>query len=226
MKKFHLSLYVSAGIISFIIFVTGVFAGILVNEIRAQNIQRQSVDISKILEDVETQLVLLQFFPSQNGSCDFYSMQINLIAEELGKMEKALYEYERTRRVDFPEFIEMKKDYNLLLIRYWVFAENMRIHCNSTSVTVLYFYNKTCTSCNDQGLILTYYKDKLREKLLVFALDTDLNLTSTKMLVSNYNIRVVPTLVVNGLKFEGFYNKEKLGELLCNVTNSTLSICA
>lgn len=223
--KFHLSLYVSAGIISLIIFMTGVFVGILVNEIRAQNIQEQSSNLLKALKDVETQLILLQFFPSMNGSCDFYSAQINLIAEELGRVERTLYEYEMTRRVDFPGFIEMKKDYNLLLIRYWVFAENMRLKCNTSSITVLYFYNKTCDVCNDQGLILTYYKDKLKERLLVFALDMDLNLTSTEMLVSNYKINVVPTLIINEMKFEGFYDKEKFGELLCNLTNNNLDIC-
>lgn len=214
-KKFHLSLYISAGIISFIIFISGVFVGIWVNEIKARSIERGSEDVSGMLRDFETQLLLLDLFPS-NSTCQLYEMQLRRLSGELGALEEELMEYESTRRIDFPEFLRMKEEYNLLLIKYWVFSENMRTKCNSTYLTLLYFYNKECGACNDEGVILTYYKMKLGEKLLVFAIDMDLNLTSTKALMESFGVKVAPTLVINSRKFEGFYDKEGLRELLCS----------
>ncbi|MCW1301458.1 MAG: hypothetical protein QW507_01185 [Candidatus Nanoarchaeia archaeon] len=214
-KRFHLSLYVSAGIISFIIFISGVFVGVLVNEIKARSIEEGSKDVSGMLKDFETQLLLLDLFPS-NSTCQLYEVQLRRLSGELGILEEELKEYENSRRIDFPEFLKMKEEYNLLLIKYWIFSENMRTKCNSTYLTLLYFYNKECSICNDEGIILTYYKMKLREKLLVFAIDMDLNLTSTKALMESFGVEKAPTLVINSQKFDGFYDKEGLRELLCS----------
>ena len=93
-------------------------------------------------------------------------------------------------------------------------AKKVKESCNFDSTTVLYFFAKSCERCDDQGFVLTYLKTVHKDRILIFALDADLDESSIKTLVSHFNIESYPSLVINDNVYEGFHNRNDLERIL------------
>jgi len=73
-------------------------------------------------------------------------------------------------------------------------------------------------------MVLTFLKEKLNENLLVYAIDGDLDLAPVEVLKDTFTVNKYPTLIINGEKYEGFFDSKELTEILCS-DNKNLSIC-
>jgi len=62
-------------------------------------------------------------------------------------------------------------------------------------------------------------KNKHKNDLMIFALDTDVNLNSIKMIMRSYNITKFPSIVIDGQLYQGFVDKETME----NIFNQTRS---
>ena len=85
--------------------------------------------------------------------------------------------------------------------------------------TILFFYGdkKKCPSCEDQGVHLTYVKQKLKDDVLVFSFDAEKQ-GAIKLISQNYQIqgRELPSLIING-ELHSFMSNAQIFEVLCGL---------
>ena len=205
--------------ISLLVFSVGIYSGILISEEKIEFFEKKLNEVKIFQKDTALRLLLLQSFG--NESCEFISYEIDKIMEEAEKLGKVLTDYEVEGRHVTPKFIELKKDYTLTLIHLWNYLETMKKICGKKDfLSIIYFYsNRNCEECAEQGLILSYLKKKYPSNVMIFALDFDFNLGSLNILKHVYQIKKLPTLIVDGEKFEGKVDLETLENELCEKIN-------
>jgi hypothetical protein len=206
---------VSAAITLFILFM-GIYLGIFLSKGKIEQLQSELKSLKLKQEDLMFELSL--FALNKNISCNILTQALEKVVDEAGKLGDKVSLYETTEKIKDESFYELKKDYTLTLIRYWIYVEEIKKNCDKGNlVTVLYFYsNRDCFDCLSQGTILTYMKQKYPQNLMVFALDYDLDLSIISSLKRVYGVQKVPSLVINGEKYEGLVTLEKLSEILCS----------
>jgi hypothetical protein len=205
---------VSAAITIFILFM-GIYLGIFLSKGKIEELKSELTSLKLKQEDLMFELSL--FALNKNISCNMLTQALEKVIDEAGKLGDRVSLYETTEKIKDENFNELKKDYTLTLIRYWFYVEEIKKNCDKSNlVTVLYFYsNQDCFDCLSQGTILTYMKQKYPQNLMVFALDYDLDLSIISSLKRVYGVQKVPSLVINGEKYEGLVTLEKLSEILC-----------
>ncbi|MDP2750423.1 MAG: hypothetical protein Q8O89_06335 [Nanoarchaeota archaeon] len=169
-----------------------------------------------------------------NNQCQGFRFMFNRFITELENNRERLEIYTKQAKVKPEEFDMLKREYFLSQINFWHVSKNLKEACpeNSDFVTIIYFYSdKTkCPRCQDQAQVLDYYKLKLKENLLIFALDEEFEdkEPSISLLKQAYDVQAYPTLIINGgeLKYEAVIDKEQMQKVLCNLyrTNATRSL--
>ena len=100
-------------------------------------------------------------------------------------------------------------------INYYILAEKIKRACGNMNV-ILYFYGdkKRCPSCQDEGVHLTYVKEKLKDNVLIFALDTSRE-GPIKLLMQKFDVqhRELPVLVIND-NITGFKTNQEIFKML------------
>lgn len=119
------------------------------------------------------------------------------------------------------DYLTIKRQYVISQIRYWLLAHEANKICRKDAVSVLYFYSVDpeipCSECTTQGVILSYLKEVLKEKFLVFSLDLNFNEEPLIGLIrDNYDIKKTPSLVINDKVYPGLQTKEELLKIVCN----------
>jgi thiol-disulfide isomerase/thioredoxin len=193
----------------------GVYLGIFLSKGKIEELQKELTSLKIRQEDLMFELTLLTL--NKNISCSMLAQALEKVMDEAGKLGDRVSLYETTEKIKDENFYNLKKDYTLTLIRYWLYVEEIKKNCDKNNlVSVLYFYsNQNCFDCLSQGTVLTYLKQKYPQNLMVFALDYDLDLSVISALKRVYGIQKVPSLVINGEKYEGLASLEKLNEILC-----------
>jgi len=126
------------------------------------------------------------------------------------------------------DYSTLKRQYVISQIRYWLLAHEANIICKKDSVLVLYFYsvNPECPECDTQGVILSYLKDVLKDKLLVFSLDANFNEEPLIELIrNNYDIEKTPAIVMDEKVYQGLTTKEELLKIVCDEYKEKPSEC-
>ncbi|MEM5766184.1 MAG: hypothetical protein QW423_00905 [Candidatus Aenigmatarchaeota archaeon] len=215
-KKIAWEFYiVSAAITLFILFM-GIYTGFFLSKTKIKELQDELTSLKLRQEDMIFELTLLT--RDKNISCYLLGKALEKTMEEAGKLGDRVSIYEMNEKIKYKDFLDLKKDYTLVLIKYWFYVKEIKESCNrSDLVDVLYFYsNKNCNECSPQGTILTYLKKKYSQNLMIFAIDYDIDLNTVHILKKVYNIEKVPSLVINEEKYEGLVTLEELSEILCS----------
>jgi hypothetical protein len=205
---------VSLAITLFILFM-GIYVGIFLSRGKIEELREELINLK--LKQEELILELTMFGLNKNMSCNVLTQAVERDINEAGKLGDRVSLYETTEKFKDESFYSLKKDYTLTLVRYWLHLEEIKKNCDKSNlVTVLYFYsNQNCFDCLPQGTILTYMKQKYPQNLMVFALDYDLDLSIISAIKRIYGVEKVPSLVVNGERYEGLVTLEKLSQILC-----------
>ncbi|MEM5879482.1 MAG: hypothetical protein QXU74_03250 [Candidatus Aenigmatarchaeota archaeon] len=208
----------SAAITLFILFM-GIYTGILLSRGKIEELQEDLTNLKLKQEDLIFELTLLTL--NKNISCSLLAQSLEKVVDEAEKLGNQVTLYETTEKVRDSRFYTLKKDYTLTLVRYWFYVEEIKKSCNRDDlITVLYFYsNQNCLDCNSQGMVLTYFKNKYPKNLMIFALDFDIELNIISILKKVYSVEKVPSLVINGKKYEGLIVLDKLNQILCSEYN-------
>jgi len=90
----------------------------------------------------------------------------------------------------------------------------MEERCNQNVTEVIYIYSEGCPDCEDQGTVLSYYREQYPDKLAVHPLDADLGMKHVSFIESLHGIERYPAMIVEGEPYQGFKNKEQFGEIL------------
>jgi len=162
---------------------------------------------------------------ANNASCSVFSNILETSLEDVGAAQAKVDLYIKDSNKE--SYTEIKRDYLLVQIRYWLLNQKIKLNCKSDQVSVLYFYsNDDCIECGAQGTILTYLKEKLGDRLMVFSLDSDFTEEPVVNIIKkSYNITQVPSIVVEDKTFGKLVNKEDLTKEICSLYKEKPELC-
>lgn len=185
-------------------------------------------DVKQIEVEQRSHSLGLQLAESVEGQrCEAMSSWVESSVPEIQNLRKEVAAYESSSKVDNADYELVKKRYMNLVIQNLIEVRQMEENCGDDRVNIVYMYTKNdCGRCEDQGTVLTYYRRNYEESVLVHPLDTDLEMKSIEFMEDFYNIEEYPALIIEGEVYEGFQDREKLGNVLeqnLNKTNQTLS---
>lgn len=207
-----------AGIITVIIFALGLTLGLVIDYQRLYHSERVNGDQELNYQSLQLQYLFLSDIGESEESCQILGAALQNSIQELGK---SLDEYERFSEnsvLNRGEYRMLQRKYLQDNLRYWVFAKRLQDQCASDVTTVLYFYSDVdCPVCGNQGTVLTYFKNKLEDKLLVFPINMDLagEEQFLELITLTYNVSSVPTIVLNGERYEGVVGRQDLSRIIC-----------
>ncbi len=213
-KQLNIRILVSALVISAILFSAGFYTGYSINKQILGSIEN---DLKKVTADIQNFQLQFLFFDvlGESATCPLLRdtlSNINTQSYEIGN--RLVSSGSEGQITDQNEYIILKKEYSRLLTGYWLLAKKLKDTCGLEASTIIYFFSKECTTCDDQGFVLSYLKNRMQEKLLVFALDGNLEEPSVKVLKEYFNIKTYPSLIINGKLYGGFYSVEDIEKLL------------
>lgn len=209
--------YIIAGIITALIFGLGLTLGLVLEDARYGLIQQVNQDQEVRYQSLQLQYLFLTTFHNEN-SCPILTTTLQETITDLSNSLNDVVSYEEKKKGDDVKKTIVERRYLLDNLRYWLLAKESKQKCNMNIVPVLYFYRQECDSCPGQGTILTYYKNLLEDKLLVFPVNLDLieKEPMAKIIQSQYNVTQFPTLIIDNTKYEGVVDKDQMGEIICS----------
>jgi hypothetical protein len=218
------NIFVRTAIITTIIFAVGVWIGLWLGETKVNSLETTINNLGEDINNAELQFLLFDVL-EKNASCNYMIQTANQLGVESGKMAADVERYENTQKIDDASFHDLKQKYTNTLIRNWVTLEKIKKTCDGKYTTILYFYSNTnCNRCEEQGMVLSYFKEKLNQNVLIFALDSGLGVEAVNVLHDSYGIKQYPAMVINGDIYQEFKDKADMTRILCNF-NSNLSVC-
>lgn len=215
----HLSILV----LTIIIFILGIFIGINVEQMRVSTLYTQLQEQELSYQTLITESNYINYIVSLKGqsdevSCDIIKRLYYTSIHNLDESRIKLENYENAGRVKVEEYKRLKKHYANVQITYWMLANKINSICKENMNTILFFYaeKKICPSCEDQGIHLSYVKQKLKDDVLIFSFDA-LNEGASRLLMQKYDIRLkdLPVLIINEQKYNYSTNSE-IFKILCN----------
>ncbi|NIO22658.1 MAG: hypothetical protein GTN38_01355 [Candidatus Aenigmarchaeota archaeon] len=213
-KQFNARIIISAVIISALLFLSGIYVGYSINRETLSLIETRLMKITSDIQNFQLEFLFLDVL-GENATCPLLADTLSEINKESYDIGTRLESYGGEGEIqDYDEYLNTKREYSRLLIGYWLLANKLKSSCELEANTIVYFFSRECGKCDDQGFILTYFKKDLGEKLLVFALDGDLDEPSIQVLKKHYNLESYPTLIINGEGYGRFLSKGELEEIL------------
>jgi hypothetical protein len=226
-RKVSSSRILVALVIAGLIFCLGVALGFILDGQRLQWIQYQSQQQKSDYESLQWQYLFLTSSTDKEQTCAVLHVALEKSITDLGRSLDKVQTYKKDSQINEKDYALIERSYVIDNLKYWLLASKTKKECGGDYVTILYFFSeKNCPNCPDQGVILTYYKQKYDEKLLVFPINLDLEYSEASLgiLRSMYNVTTLPTITVEDKKFEGVVSKEYLGRIICSDFNNK-SLC-
>lgn len=215
--------YAVVAIITLLVFLLGISFGLIIDYERVKYVERQNSLQQVNYDSLQLQYLYLNLFPDNVETCPILRValehSIAILAESLEDVER----YKKDTTINKEDFSIIERNYLLDNLRYWIFSTRVKNTCEEDVVNILYFHSTdNCDICPNQGTILTYFKKKLSDQLLVFPINLDLekNEKFLKILRLQYNITTLPTLIINEEKYEGIISKNELAEIICEHTSN------
>jgi thiol-disulfide isomerase/thioredoxin len=215
---------IKAALLTTFVFITGIVFGLWAGSEKITGLEKTIIGLGENIDNAELQFLFFDTMGA-NVSCQYLTKETITLGSEANSLGSEVERFENSRKLDENSFKELKKKYTSVLIRDWLTLEKIKQTCKEDYLTVLYFYsNENCNDCKDQGIVLSYMKEKLGDKFLVFAIDSDIDLQIIDLLKNVYNVGEYPTLVLNNKRFSGFVDIESLKNASCEY-NHNLEIC-
>lgn len=183
-------------------------AGKALTNYKIDDLENQMSD----LEATQRSTVLTNRLADDLGREDCSAQRI-MADQNLGDLyqaRQALVKHKQTSKIESPQFEKLKKKYMLISIENYLINENIDQTCNNTRVKILYFHSDDCDKCTAQGKVLTKYRKKYDERLLVYPLDTDYDLEPVNFLKEYYEIDEYPALVIGDEVKERWVSQDEL----------------
>jgi len=224
-REINFKRYILAFFLSSFIFLLGLLVGFTLTNYRTSYLEdiayKQKIDY----ESLQLQSLYLDI-SSSNQSCFVFNDILETSLNDVGSAQAKVDLY--IKESSSEDYIKIKRDYILAQIRYWLLNKKISELCNLDNVAVLYFYsNKDCPDCGIEGTLLTYLKQNLKDRLLVFSIDSDFKEEPmVNIIKSSYNITKVPSLVIKDKKIEGLITLENLSKTICSLYSLKPDYCS
>lgn len=218
-RRISTTTYLLAGFITLLIFFLGLSLGMIVDDMRLRNAEQLNKAQEVNYQSLQMQYLYLSTLPNATDSCPTLKVALDKTVAELSESLDRFEDFKKETKLNDKDYDLIGRKYLLDNIKYWFFADKSRNLCDLNLVSVLYFYSlKDCQVCPDQGVILTYFKKILDERLLVFPINVDIEKEEPliKILRSRYNITSYPSVVIADHKYEGVVQRMELSRLICS----------
>jgi hypothetical protein len=217
-RDFDKRRYWMAAVFTFVIFAFGLSVGMVAEQQRTKYVDAMYTAQSSEYESLQLQYAYLTSLSTAKESCPALQYSLNIYMKHLEDTRIRLENYQETSSsINKDGFDSLKRQYIIAEVKAWMFTRKLKEACNDTEiVTVLNFHSKDCERCEDEGMVLSYFKDVFKEKVLIFSFDADYEKEPlVAMLKSTYDVTMYPTLIVENQKYAGFIASEDLGKVLC-----------
>ncbi|MFP4523816.1 MAG: hypothetical protein ACLFO2_00675 [Candidatus Woesearchaeota archaeon] len=213
--------YLTAAIITVLVFALGVLLGMVMDYERVQYLENQYEKHELDYRSLQLQFSFLDM-ATQEDSCAAFEAAMEDAVTELSDSLQEVEQYQGFSQTQQGNFDSIKRRYTLDNIRYWILVKEAQERCPMDRLSILYFFSTDdCPRCPDQGVILTYFKKKYGDSLLVFPIDVDLadDEPIVDMLGSHFNISRYPSIVMGDETFNGVKSQQELAPLICEGLN-------
>ena len=208
-RTFSKTRYIVAFIISAGIFTLGLLLGAVATESKFTQLKDLQQDLRTQLASYEIQSLLVSENICKFNDVDRLIKELAQLADRLTAMEDQLGKYD-------PTVLKLKEYYSLLEIRHMLFLKKLNQECGANYKLALFFYSaeeKECKSCQGQGYILTYLRQK-NDNLRTYSFDINIHNPALDSLKTLYDIHEVPAVVINDVPYHKFLSKEELETIL------------
>lgn len=218
-RKIHWKYYVASLFVTLTVFLAGMYFSVFLEKGKLEYLQESVQEIRLSQQDSELESRLAGLFDARR--CDVVSKQIESIVPKAAELGSKLEFYEANERFQDPLYPLLKQEYTIALTRYWIFVRDFNENCEGGYDIVLYFYsNRECGDCSRQGSVLSYLKDQYPQKVMVFALDYNLDMGTVNVLKNVYNVTEAPSIVVNEKTHLGYQSLADMRSAL-NLTSGS-----
>jgi len=213
LKKKIKYVYIVAGVMSLIIYLSGIFTGFYIQKSTIEYTEQRIQLLQRRLENVQLEYMYLSTM-GKDVSCNLLSVLVDETNKELWDIGKQLVSLENTKE-DSERISELTSEYSLLSVRAWILNSYTTERCEENKVVILYFYSVPCSECIQQGRILDELREKtFKDKMRVFVLNTNSNEAIVQDLVKTYDIVKTPSLVVGNSTYIGLVDKDELKNII------------
>lgn len=213
MRKNIKYIYIVAGVMSLIIYLSGIFTGFYIQKSTIEYTEQRIQLLQRRVENVQLEYMYLSTM-GKDVSCNLLSVLVDETNKELWDIGKQLVSLENTK--ENPERIsELTSEYSLLSVRAWILNSYTTERCEENKVVILYFYSVPCLECIQQGRILDELREKIfGDKMRVFVLNTNSNEAIVQDLMKTYDIIKTPSLVAGNSTYIGLVDKDELKNII------------
>jgi len=204
--------YAVAGVLSLTLFVGGFVTGYYLQTTTLNLVEGDISSIRSDLGKIQDEYIL--FSLGGNESCKVLPGLSNDIASRLRSVADELVRLENSGQTG-KTFSDLKKDYASLSVRDWILKSNIKDNCQEDIVPILYYYSIPCPDCIEQGNILENLTDTYKHKIVVFVLDSGLDIPLVQTLVKSHNITKTPAIVIGSDIYQGIIERDELNKIIC-----------
>lgn len=210
---------VMAAAITAVVFSLILGSGFLLNDYKVDSLQQrmETVEIEQNSRMIGQELSTSM----EENSCRAIGQWMNATVEDMRILKKEVSAYENTNKIENPSFKTGKKRYTNLLLQNLVQVHRYNRNCNEEIVDIVYFYGDNCDACEDQGTVLTQIRRDYDQDVVVYPLDTELEMPAVEFLHDYYGIEQYPSVVVDGEVMQGFQSMEDIEQAVDSSLNST-----
>ncbi len=209
MRTLRTNTYVAALVISLLLFGTGMLAGLFIANQLTDSLAREINEVRLRTTEIE----LLFLIDADNVSCAAYGPQLELFDNQTAQIDRRVDILSSTRGATDPDVLTLKREFTIMQLRDYLFAQKINKKCNQSVDTLLYFYGNNCAECDQQGSVGPELK-RDHPQLRIYAFDADLSSPAVTAIMQQYGVKSYPTIVVNGLKLEGYKSKQEIEAVL------------
>lgn len=217
-RKVSYEYYIISINVVMLILLVGALIYVVIDNKRLQSKHDDSLTQENNYMSLQLQYALMgDLIANSSNSCRALNSALEDSISDLGYSLDKITQYKK-ESVNDVYYETLQRKYILDNVKYWIFARKANELCSLNKVIIMYFYSDNCAICPDQGVLLTYYKKKYEENILIFPINTDDAKTEPviKMLLSSYDVQNFPTLVINDQRYEGMIYKEQLANILAD----------
>ncbi|MBU2589909.1 MAG: hypothetical protein KKF52_01200 [Nanoarchaeota archaeon] len=217
----------TAGVLTLSIFIIGILVGVTMSEKRVAYGNEQMLDQKMELDSLQLQYAFIDQAKLENH-CAALSTAIEENVEKLGIVGDKIQAFSSDMNFDEEEYDRLKREYVLSEMRFWLFAKKSQEICKKDVVSIIYFYSNEadCFDCGAQSKVLTYLKERLQDRLLIFSIDTSFKGEPLiEMLKEAYGIKTYPSLLINDEIHSGLVDEEDLRDILCEIYEDKSGVC-
>lgn len=106
----------------------------------------------------------------------------------------------------------LANQYVALEVKHFLLINEINQECGEKYSTILYFFSpdrNECSSCAAQGALLTEVKEQ-KPDLMIYSFNWNIDSPVVDRLLLDYDINNIPTLMINGEKFEGILGTQEI----------------